>query len=185
MLVAVAERRPNVALHRSAVIAGACYASGVALDPVLIPSIRQDLRGDALMLISIIVFIGLVAGVQRYMGVALSARATSTPLRLCTTGPFKYSRNPIYLSFVIPLAALSVFSLAAASTSVVVYIFAMTRSVIRHEEQHLRETFGMSFEDYVYRTPRWLLRHRPLEMRMGAYHQASRAQAGVYTLKFR
>ena len=184
MPVAVSERRPNAAVHRSAVIAGACYASGVALDPVLISSIRQDLSGDAVMLISIIVFIGVVAGIQRYMGVALSARTTSTPVRLCTTGPFKYSRNPIYLSFVIPLAALSVFSITAASTSVAVYIFAMTRFVIRHEEQILRASFGMLFEDYVCRTPRWILRHRPSDKQMGAY-QANRAQADAYAPNFR
>jgi protein-S-isoprenylcysteine O-methyltransferase Ste14 len=94
--------------------------------------------------------------IQRHMGLSVRANRTEMPDALCTTGPFRYSRNPIYLAFIGPLAALGYYSPLAAAASIVAYVLSTTRFVIRDEEQSLRAKFGASFESYRSRTPRWI-----------------------------
>jgi protein-S-isoprenylcysteine O-methyltransferase Ste14 len=98
----------------------------------------------------------MVAVIQRQMGISLRASQTLTPGQLCTSGAFKYSRNPIYLAFVLPLAALSYFSPLSAAFAIALYVLAMTRYVIRDEERALRLKFGAAFDAYSSRTPRWI-----------------------------
>ena len=73
---------------------------------------------------------------------------------LATTGPYAYTRNPLYLgSLLIGIG----FALAARSWWVggvlVVMFFVIYMPVIRGEEQFLRENFP-EFEDYARRVPR-------------------------------
>ena len=91
------------------------------------------------------------------MGVGIATRETMTPPRLCTTGVFRVTRNPIYLAFTLPLAALGALSVAAATLTLALYLTLITRLVIRGEERALAKTFGAEFESYARRTPRWLL----------------------------
>ena len=74
--------------------------------------------------------------------------------QLATTGPYAYTRNPLYLGSLI----LSVgFALAARSWwivgGIIVLFFAIYLPVIRAEEGFLRERFPQ-FEDYVRQVPR-------------------------------
>ena len=148
-------------LHISAVIATASYALGAALAAHFDASMRQEmLNGGAglyLQLLALAGFIIAVGLIQRHMGIPLSAARTETPPELCTSGPFMYSRNPIYLAFVVPLAALGYFSPLAAAISIAIYLLAMTWLVIRGEERILQSRFGSAFEVYCNRTPRWIL----------------------------
>jgi len=76
---------------------------------------------------------------------------------LCTDGPFRFSRNPIYLGdwFILVGVALllnTVWPLAFAPL-----IWLMLRfGVIRHEEAHLKAKFGDTYGDYTSRVRRWL-----------------------------
>jgi protein-S-isoprenylcysteine O-methyltransferase Ste14 len=112
--------------------------------------------GAYLQLMAFAAFIIAVAIIQHHMGIPLSASRTETPPKLCTSGPFRYSRNPIYLAFIVPLAALAYFSPLAAAVSITAYVGAMTRLVICAEERALRLRFGNSFEAYANCTPRWI-----------------------------
>ena len=106
-------------IHLSAVIACACYVIGAALCVFTSPATLADLLsggpGGYVQLFALGVFFVLVAAIQRHMGISLRDGKTKTPDALCTTGPFKYTRNPIYLAFTVPLAALGYFSLLAAA----------------------------------------------------------------------
>jgi len=81
-------------------------------------------------------------------------RAAST---LCTSGPFRFSRNPIYLGdwfILIGIALLlnSMWPLAFAPL-----IWAMLRfGVIQHEEVHLEAKFGDAYREYKTQVRRWL-----------------------------
>jgi protein-S-isoprenylcysteine O-methyltransferase Ste14 len=89
------------------------------------------------------------------------ARANIQPHRaataLVTTGPFAWSRNPIYLGNTVLIAgAALVFGnpwllLMAAVTARLVSLLA-----IRREEEHLALLFGDAWIAYAQRTPRWL-----------------------------
>ncbi len=79
-------------------------------------------------------------------------------LRLITSGPFRFTRNPIYLGNSIAIAAMALafsnlwFVLAAAAVTL-----SVDRLAIRREERHLSARFGAEWDEYARRTPRWIL----------------------------
>jgi protein-S-isoprenylcysteine O-methyltransferase Ste14 len=79
--------------------------------------------------------------------------------RLVTSGPFRFSRNPIYLANTLLLVGIGFavgnawFVPAALATAVLV-----DRLAIRREERHLAIRFGNDWIDYASKTPRWLIR---------------------------
>lgn len=90
-----------------------------------------------------------------------AARTTVMPnravTRMVTTGPYRFSRNPIYVSHValtggLALIASSLFALLLLPALVV----ALIRLSIVPEERHLARRFGDAFQTYASRTPRWL-----------------------------
>jgi len=78
------------------------------------------------------------------------------PPALITDGPFRYSRNPIYVGH--SLAHLGgsflVDSLWPILTLVPVCLY--LRHVVRQEEAHLRSRFGEKYEQYCRGVRRWL-----------------------------
>jgi len=90
-----------------------------------------------------------------------AARTTVLPTRkstnLVTTGPYRLSRNPIYVGNVLLLLALALifanawFVLFALLTAVCIQKIAIER-----EEQHLLAVFGAEYETYCRRVRRWL-----------------------------
>jgi protein-S-isoprenylcysteine O-methyltransferase Ste14 len=76
---------------------------------------------------------------------------------LVTRGPYRHSRNPIYMSelaLTTGVAALlgSFWTLALTPA----LFFALTKLAVEPEERHLRAKFGAEFERYAAKTPRWL-----------------------------
>ncbi|QGM44588.1 methyltransferase family protein [Methylocystis heyeri] len=88
-------------------------------------------------------------------------RTTILPHRsasaLVTSGPFRYSRNPIYVS---ELALTLGLGLLLRSLWMVLLTpllsLALTKLAIEPEERHLERKFGAEFQQYAARTPRWL-----------------------------
>lgn len=76
---------------------------------------------------------------------------------LLDTGPFRVSRNPLYVALV---AALFAFGLLLASfwllLSSALLALALDRFVIRSEESALSRAFGEQYAAYVRRVRRWL-----------------------------
>lgn len=81
-------------------------------------------------------------------------RAAST---LCTEGPFRFSRNPIYLGDWFLLAGVALLLETAWPLLFAPLIWVVLRyGVIRHEEAHLEARFGDSYRAYKARVRRWL-----------------------------
>jgi protein-S-isoprenylcysteine O-methyltransferase Ste14 len=80
---------------------------------------------------------------------------------LATSGPYAYTRNPLYLGSLLMGIG---FAIAARSWIIgavlVIMFFAIYLPVIRGEEKFLREKFP-EFEDYARRVPRMLPRIMP------------------------
>lgn len=89
------------------------------------------------------------------------ARTTIIPHRrpdaLVSSGPFAWSRNPIYLADLAILAGWCL-SLGAPHLAVLAWPLALVLEArfIRPEEGRLREGFGPAFEAYAGRVRRWI-----------------------------
>jgi protein-S-isoprenylcysteine O-methyltransferase Ste14 len=95
------------------------------------------------------------------MGLGIRAMASGYLRKnedLATTGPYAYTRNPLYLGSVVIAVG---FALAARSWIVLALLFAIFLAiylpVIRGEEAFLRERFP-DFPEYAHRVPRLLPR---------------------------
>jgi protein-S-isoprenylcysteine O-methyltransferase Ste14 len=72
-----------------------------------------------------------------------------------TSTLYKFTRNPKYLAFFLPLESLSYFSIETAIASIVIYVTAMNLTVIRAEERDLQDTHGAAYTAYRNAVPRW------------------------------
>ncbi len=76
---------------------------------------------------------------------------------LVTSGPFRWSRNPIYLGNTLLLTGIGLatgngwFVIMAIAAALVIQKLAIER-----EEQHLRALFGEDYEAYCRTTRRWI-----------------------------
>jgi protein-S-isoprenylcysteine O-methyltransferase Ste14 len=143
----------------SAWISGLSYLSGLALiGPAQLKSGVADGGVELFLLpLSYIAFFVAVLAIQRHMRLSLLANTFASPQKLVTTGVFRYSRNPIYVAFFLPLASLACLSLSAAITAIGLYMLAMNLTVIRIEERDLLKAFGPDFSRYLAQVPRWLI----------------------------
>ncbi len=76
---------------------------------------------------------------------------------LCTGGPFRFSRNPIYLGDWFLLIGISLLMNTLWPVIFAPLIWIMLRfGVIRYEEAHLEAKFGDAYRDYKTRVRRWI-----------------------------
>lgn len=146
--------------HRSAIVAWACWSLAVLASAAHAPRLAVEIVTLSPRLLplaaAIALFVAIVAWLQREMGLALARSSFGAPQTLVTSGPFAYSRNPIYLAFAIPLSSLALYSIPGALFGLALYFAAMTLFVVRPEERDLARAFGPAFEAYAARTPRWI-----------------------------
>jgi len=134
------------------------YAIGVAL--AFSPQMALDLNnagsGAVILGASILLFFVSASLIQRHMNLSLCSSSYGQPKLLTTNGVFAFSRNPIYVAFLLPLLSMGYYSIAAAVVASAIYIWAMTVFIIRNEEAVLHDKFGAVYGRYVAATPRWL-----------------------------
>ena len=81
----------------------------------------------------------------------------SPALTLATDGPYKISRNPMYLCMILFQAGLSLaFSLDAGLILLPLLWAALHFGVVLPEERYLTVRFGKDYVAYLDRTRRWL-----------------------------
>lgn len=82
---------------------------------------------------------------------------TTTPTTLVTSGPFKFTRNPMYLGITLILIAL-VFLLGSLPMLVapVLFLLIMNLYYLPFEETKMEKLFGEPYNDYRQRVRRWL-----------------------------
>ena len=119
----------------------------------------------------------LLANVSRiagplFLGIALSiialgyreffkAKTTLRPDRganaLIRSGPFAYSRNPLYLAVMIMILGVGVWVNSLWIIGMLIPLFfVMSRAVIAPEEAYLESRFGQEYLDYKKSVRRWL-----------------------------
>lgn len=76
---------------------------------------------------------------------------------LLTSGPFRITRNPIYLGFAFLHLACALAQLSPGMLITLPFaVYAIHKNVIRYEENILAEQFGQHWQQYAARVRRWL-----------------------------
>ena len=124
-------------------------ATGVGLDLEL-------RRGLALVLIVGGLFLdGMAAGLFRRRGTAVEPWKPSTVL--VHEGPYRFSRNPIYVGFAVTYAGLAVGMDSALALFLLLPCLAVVdQFVIQREERYLAAKFGADYDAYRRKVRRWL-----------------------------
>lgn len=79
------------------------------------------------------------------------------PKTLVTDGPFRFSRNPMYLGFLLIVTAAAFFvNTWCALLAPLVFFSAAVFWYVPHEERRMRQTFGSAYDDYAWATRRWI-----------------------------
>ena len=89
------------------------------------------------------------------------AETTLDPRKPATTivtgGPFRYTRNPLYLSMTLIYGGISALANALLPVLLLpVVLRLMRRGVIEREERYLERKFGDEYIEYKVGTPRWI-----------------------------
>jgi len=100
----------------------------------------------------------LAAGaVIALLGLALRAAAAGRLRKheaLATSGPYRFTRNPLYLGSAMLAAGVLVAGRSWIAAAVVAAYFAVFyRAAMRQEEQELRTRYAAAFEEYAARVP--------------------------------
>jgi len=94
---------------------------------------------------------------------ASRGRATPLPIdapkSLMVRGPYRYTRNPMYLAlFSALLGWLLLYQILALLLYAIAVAALVTAFVVRYEEPHLQREFGANYTEYKAIVPRWLPR---------------------------
>lgn len=98
----------------------------------------------------------LVASAMAFRRHATTILPREMPRAMITTGPYSWSRNPIYLGDALMLAGAASAWDAASLLLVPVFMAVIARRFIAGEEAGMRTAFGAEFDAYAARVRRWL-----------------------------
>jgi protein-S-isoprenylcysteine O-methyltransferase Ste14 len=133
----------------------AALASGLALHaaaPVHLGLPR--FAGWVMVAAALALDVSAVATLRRAETTVMPHRAAA---RLVRTGPFAWSRNPIYVGNTLALAGLGVaLDTAWLIAAALVMAALVHRLAVLPEERHLARRFGPDWEAYARSTPRWI-----------------------------
>jgi protein-S-isoprenylcysteine O-methyltransferase Ste14 len=83
--------------------------------------------------------------------------AGGNPSSLVTRRPYSYSRNPIYLGFLlIALGTATILSSLSAFIAPIIFFLVVNTIIIPFEENRLQKNFGIEYEKYKASVRRWL-----------------------------
>jgi protein-S-isoprenylcysteine O-methyltransferase Ste14 len=108
----------------------------------------------------VLTFIGVLLGLAAFMEFR-RVRTTLDPhgsaKQLVTSGVYRFTRNPIYLGFLLMVIGLPLNSgLYWGFVMAPFYVLTMNRLIIQHEEAYLERKFGKAYTSYTSRVRRWV-----------------------------
>ncbi|PDT55305.1 MULTISPECIES: isoprenylcysteine carboxylmethyltransferase family protein [Sinorhizobium] len=112
------------------------------------------LAGCALILLAALLDLWAVKALLERRTAVLPHRCATC---LVTGGPFRFTRNPIYLGYTFAMVGLGLITLNPWFFVLGIVAVALTTLVaVRNEERHLLSRFGFEFERYCRHTTRWI-----------------------------
>jgi len=95
------------------------------------------------------------------LSVLIRAGTSPNPMKpttaLVSAGPYRFSRNPVYVGYVFLQAGIALLADAFwPLATILLVLIAVRRLVIAREELYLEAKFGDTYRDYKRRVRRWL-----------------------------
>lgn len=149
--------RPAVIAHPPVLFGGALL-TGAALDwliplPMLVPAAGRA-PGIALIVVGL-ALAGWCVRLFRRAGTSLPTHRAATAL--VTDGPYRLSRNPIYVALTTLSIGVALWSNSAWMLGLLIPTFVLLNiGVIGPEERYLEAKFGDAYRGYRARVRRWL-----------------------------
>ena len=75
---------------------------------------------------------------------------------LVTSGPYRYSRNPQYVTYFLLLFGYAIMGRTLLAGIALVEYWIVVHLIVLIEEEHLERRFGDAYRDYKQRTPRYV-----------------------------
>ncbi len=141
------------ALQLSSVLLG---LAAHAFWPVEIP-LAAEFGGIAIVLFLGLSLLILALSFREFARAKTSLRPDRSAKALIRTGPFAYSRNPLYVAVVLLILGIGVWVNSTwIWVMVAPLVLVMNIAVIVREERHLERRFGQEYIDYKRAVRRWL-----------------------------
>ncbi len=148
---------PGVRLHPP-IIYAISILIGIGLHnayPLMIPlEIHGRLYGGTLFFLALVIA-GL--SLREFLRAGTDVRPDKPDSALITTGPYGYTRNPLYI--VLTLAQITVgvwYNNAWVLLMAIPSIVVITQYAIKREERYLEKLFGQDYIEYRQHVRRWL-----------------------------
>jgi len=137
------------------------YLIAIALGAVLqlavplpfVPRAFNVAVGVSLVVVAMAIFVACV-GKFRAAGTAVPANKPTTAI--VRTGPYRFSRNPIYLAFSLLQLGIAIWVNSLWLLATLVAALALIHVVIGREERYLERKFGAEYLAYKSSVRRWL-----------------------------
>jgi protein-S-isoprenylcysteine O-methyltransferase Ste14 len=99
----------------------------------------------------------MLAGVTKFRRAGTNVPPNRPALVLVTDGPWRYTRNPLYLSLALAQLGIGVATNSVWIVLLVVPVLIVIRyAVIAREERYLEAKFGAPYRDYKASVRRWI-----------------------------
>lgn len=147
---------PNLGAVRPPRVYLAAIVTGVVLQFALpLPFLPRPMAAGAILVVAASALLWYSVALFRAAGTPVPARKPTTAI--VRTGPYRFSRNPIYLAYSLLLLGIAIWvnSLWLLAT-LGVAVALMNFFVIRREEEYLARRFGADYLDYKASVHRWL-----------------------------
>ena len=152
---------PKLELRIPPLVVAFVFAIAMSVLSLLLPaaSFPMPFRYPIALCIAIAGLAIAIAGVLafRHHQTTVNPMTPSASSSVVTTGIYRYTRNPMYLGFLLVLLAFAVFlSNVMSALFIPAFVIYMNRFQITAEEGALLAKFGTPFAQYMSKTRRWI-----------------------------
>ncbi len=148
---------PNPGLLRPPIIFLGSILLGIALNlawPLHFVATSVRLLGPVVTACAVVLFL---LSYREFRAAGTSVRGSTRSTTIVQTGPYRFSRNPIYLAFVLFVLGLSVWlNNAWLLVTLVPTVGVIAIVVISREERFLESNFNQEYSSYKAAVRRWL-----------------------------
>ena len=120
----------------------------------VLPSALEATLGGSLMLVAIVLF---TLSVRQFLATGTAIQTHRPTTAILRTGPYRFSRNPIYVSFTLLYIGIGVWVNSAWLLGILIpTLLLISYGVIAREERYLAQKFGDEYLQYKASVRRWL-----------------------------